>query len=217
MNYSIQKFIILSLLFLVSPKSLAYIPQRGNVNLILSRYTFKSQITNDTLSGDLSPNGFGLTAIGDVNPHGSLEISSIFYHKSFYRLHERMTALEESDVVHVTMGYRHYWSHWFSSSLSFFTAYPLGTVDVISRENATTDFQTSATKNSQSGMDLALQGELWASGRWGLQAEIRYSHYLAKLEGEDPHQLGVGLGIRYFLQSRVKKPREYKELNIENK
>lgn len=216
MNYFIQKLIILSLLFFTTLQVEAYVPQRGNINVLLSGYSFQSQIKSSTLLSDVDVNGFGLTAIGDVSPRGSLEISSIFLNKTFYRSTDDMSLKEESKVVHVTMGYRHWWKHWFSSSFSFFTAYPMGTMTVLDSRNAASDFETSAHEKSQSGLDLALQAELYSKGRWGVQTEARYSYYITKLSGEDPHQLGLSLGVRYFLQSRVAKPREYKQLNNEN-
>ena len=213
MNHFIQKFTILSLLFFKCTLAYSYVPQRGNVNIILSPYAFQSQVKTSTLLSNLDLNGIALTAIGDVNPHGSLEISSIFLNKTFFRDWEGSTLKEESKAVHVTMGYRRWWSDWFSSSFSFFTVYPIGSPTILESRNVTSDFETSAHKKSRSGFDLALQAELYSKGRWGVQAESRYSYYLSKLNGEDPHQLGFSIGLRKFLQSRVANPKEYKHLN----
>lgn len=216
MNYCSQILLILSLLFFTIPSAFAYVPQRGNVNLTLSPYYLKSQLKTSDFFNSVQNNGVALTAIGDVSPRGSLEISSIFYTKEFYRADGAQTLHERSKVVHVTMGYRYWIDRTFSTSFSFFTGYPLGSVVTLERQTTEIDFKTSARENSTAGLDLAFQAELWSQGRWALQAETRYSHYFEKLKGEDPHQLGIGIGLRYFLQSRVKKPMEYKELNNQN-
>ncbi|MNY64663.1 hypothetical protein D3C86_2018080 [compost metagenome] len=59
---------------------------------------------------------------------------------------------------------------------------------------------TTARKTTETGLDWALQAELWSKNRFALVVEGRYSLSLTKEPGEHSDQYGFSLGVRYFVQ-----------------
>ncbi|MEK2688393.1 hypothetical protein [Bdellovibrio sp. GT3] len=199
----------LSILLVCAEFAFAYVPQRGNVMMYLGPYTYKTEY-NGTLS-DLKQDtgGVSLIASGDVSDHGALEMAAIYMHKYYFRDESNGRSLvQRTQTMHITVAYRRYWAPSFATSLGIYTNYPMGNINTVHNDFADSEnIKTSASKPSETGIDLALQGELWQSGLWAVMAEARYSYALTYEPNEYSNQYGLFLGVRYFIQSRVEKPK----------
>jgi len=199
----------LSIVILFAEFATAYVPQRGNINATLGPYVYQTNysgirsVDND-VSGSVS-----LVANGDVSDHGSLEMSVIFMNKNYFRDIGDQSIAEKTQVLHIGIGYRRYWAPSFSTSLAVYTNYPMGETKVMHTDFADAEkVETSARSSSESGLDLGFQGEIWSSGRYSVMAELRYSYALSRRSHEFSDQYGGSVGIRYFIQSHVAKPKE---------
>ena len=193
-------------------KIFAYTAKEGNVSAIIGPFFYKTNFSN-VASGATSPNytGTSIIAIGDISDHGSLEVG-IFYLPSKIYLRERYQnyLAERTQVMHITLGYRYWWNSYFSSSLSFFSSYTLGDVDVYYDDFRGIDAPTtSARDKTEYGFDGALQAELWSKDRLAIVADARYSHSVTSKEHELGDHYGYSIGLRYFIQEkqRVEKPK----------
>lgn len=202
----------LSILSLVAKSALAYIPQRGNVNATLGPYVFKTNYDGAKESENVANVGLGLVANGDVSNKGSLEIAAIYMDKVYFREDGAKTVAEETQLMHITMGYRRWWGSSFSSSLALYTSYPMGDVLVLHNDfTEAEDVTTTARTTTETGLEFALQGEIWSQERYAIIAEGRYSYSLTKKSGEYADQFGGSIGLRYFIQSSVAAPKELRD------
>jgi hypothetical protein len=111
------------------------------------------------------------------------------------------TVGEETQTIHITMGYRHWFGSYFSTSLGIYTSYPMGGSQIIHDGFPPGQrINTTASEPSESGLDWAIQCEFWTNGRWGAVAEGRYSYSLTKMSNEFSDQYGMTLGLRFFIQ-----------------
>jgi hypothetical protein len=197
-------FGIMSLIFcLLLPKNgFAYTIERGNVSAVLGAYVYQTNyqgsdphITNPYLGG------LSLTALGDVSDNGSLEIVTIYMNKLYVREQSGMSVAEKTQLFHITMGYRHWFGSYFSTSLGIYTSYPMGESEIVHDGFPTGQrINTTATEPSESGLDWSIQWEAWNNGRWGAVLETKYSYSLTKLSNEYADQYGFNIGLRYFIQ-----------------
>lgn len=196
---------IVSLILLLSlaTRTYAYIPLRGNVHANLGPYIFQTNYTGPEAMTTPNTNGISLIALGDVNEHGSLEIAMIHMIKMYFRKGSGKLIVEKVPTVHVSMGYRRWFSQTFSGSLALFTSYPLEDASLVHNEFPTgQEITTTARENSETGLDLGLEAELWSQGRYALFIGGRYSWSLTKKSDEFADQYGVLLGLRYFIQAK---------------
>ena len=208
-NKLIFSVLSLSIVILFAEFAMAYVPQRGNINATLGSYVYQTNYSGFRSEDNHSAGGLLIVANGDVSDHGSLEMSTIYMNKSYFRDIGDQALAERTQVLHITIGYRRYWAPSFSTSLAVYTNYPMGNTEVMH-----TDFpdaekvETSARASSESGLDLGVQGELWNSGRYSVMAEVRYSYAISKKSHEFSDQYGGSIGLRYFIQSHVAQPKE---------
>lgn len=194
---------ILCILF--SKSALAeYYPQRGNVYLILSSYTFKTNYEGAEARG-YNSGGAGFTILGDVNDHGSLEVTTLYMNKMYFRRDNDRLIAEKAQIIHVSMGYRYWWNNYFATSMSLYTSYPLGDSEKLYDESLPDQqIATTAQENSETGLDFGIHTDLWSQGRYALVLEGRYSWALTKKHDEFADQYGVLIGLRYFFQGKDK-------------
>lgn len=199
----------LSIVILFAEFAGAYVSQRGNINATVGPYVFQTNYSGIRSEDNGVSGGISLVATGDVSDHGSLEMSTVYMDKSYFRDIADRSIAEKTQVIHIGIGYRRYWAPSFSTSLSVYTNYPMGETEVMHTDFADAEkVETSARTSSESGLDLGFQGEIWSSGRYAVMAEVRYSYALSKKSHEFSDQYGGTIGIRYFIQSHVAKPKE---------
>ncbi len=199
-------FITVSLtifLFLVQAK--AYTPHEGNVTATLGTLVYKTNV-KDSVTGASSPylGALGLTALGDINDFGSLEIAMFDLHKIYFRDELGKFIAVEKEVIHITMGYRYWINPYFSTSLSFYSSYSLGDTRIIHSDFLPgTEIDTSANDTTEYGFDLAVQGDLWSQEKWAVISEARYSLSVTSKKSESADHYGVMLGVRYQIQEKL--------------
>ncbi|WP_413293556.1 hypothetical protein ACLSU7_00470 [Bdellovibrio sp. HCB185ZH] len=212
----------LSIFILCADFAEAYVPQRGNVMASVGPYF--SRTVYDGKYEDLNETmpGIALIASGDVSDHGALEMAAVYFHKYYFRDEAAgRSVVERTQAMQVTIAYRRYWAPSFSTSLGIYTTYPMGFVKTVHTDfTPQEDIKTSAWSSSESGANLALQGEIWNSGLWAVTADARYTYAVSKMPNEFSDQYAFMIGVRYFIQSRVEKPKaleQVKQKEIEQK
>lgn len=185
----------------------AYVAEEGKVTATLGPTLTKTDFRT-TRTGATSPylGGLGLMVLGDINPRGSLEIAMFFMNKRYLREQAGRFVAEQTQLTHVTMGYRRWLSEDLSVSLSLFSAYSMGEPHLVHSDfplNSRPD--TSATDYTEYGFDLSFQAELW---RWATHKAIlldaRYSLSLTGKDNERANHYGVMLAFRYLIQKKQK-------------
>jgi hypothetical protein len=199
-----RQFSLITLWIVVYPAAQAYVAKEGNVSAVLSSFLFKTNF-EDTNSHTHSPNlgGMALTAIGDINDHGSLELGVFYMNKIYFREGGGRYLAEKTQLIHITMGYRRWWTPSWATSLTFFSAYPTGDIEVVHNDSLPwQNLETSAHDKTEYGFDFATQVELWTQGRYSLEVDARYSYALTNREGETSDHYGAMIGLRYFIQEK---------------
>lgn len=196
----------LSLIILLAFPELAfsYVPERGNVTATLGPYIFRTNYEGASEENLNSPRmgGVSLTALGDVSDHGSLEVLMLYMNKIYFRTENAKSIAEKIQLMHITMGYRYWISNYLSASFGLYTSYPMGDSQVIRTDfTQSEDFSTTAGEKSESGLDIAVQVELWSKERFAIVMEGRYSYSLTKKANEFADHYGGSIGLRYFIQS----------------
>lgn len=187
---------------LISKNAHAYNPQRGNVSAVLGNYIYRTNYQgSDPAISSPELSGLSLTALGDVSDKGSLEIVTIYMNKLYVREQDGLSVAEKTQAFHITLGYRHWFGSYFSTSLGIYTSYPMGESAIVHDGFPTGQrINTTATEASESGLDWGIQWEAWNNGRWGAVVETKYSYSLTKQSNEWADQYGFTVGIRYFVQ-----------------
>ncbi|KYG65767.1 hypothetical protein AZI86_01435 [Bdellovibrio bacteriovorus] len=204
MNDFKLSFGIMSLIicFWIPKNASAYSIQRGNVSAILGNYVYRTHYQgSDPAISTPYLSGPALTVLGDVSDNGSLEIVTIYMNKLYIREQGGLSVAEKTQAFHITMGYRHWFGSYFSTSLGVYTSYPMGESMIVHDAFPTGQrINTTATEASESGLDWSIQWEAWNNGRWGAVLETKYSYSLTKQSNEWADQYGFNLGVRYFIQ-----------------
>lgn len=195
---------VTSIFFVMTSVCWGYAPTEGNVSVYAGPFFSKTYVNNKTNSPE-SPTRLGLGAVvlGDINTKSSLEIGLILMDKDYYRELNFDYIGEETRLIHITMGYRRWVSTYFSASLTFFSAYPMG--DVIVTQNSIppgNDVTTSARDATEYGFDIALQYEVWERDLNAVVFDLRYSKSVTGQTSEDADHYGLLIGYRYLLQEK---------------
>lgn len=197
-----------------SSMTFAYSPQEGNITATIAPYFFKTNF-KDAKTTEHSPltTGIGLIVNGDISTKGALEIGLFHMNKRFLRSEGQKDIIESSQVIHVTMGYKWWLSEYLSTSLTLFSAYPLGTKRILySNFPKGSEIPTSARDTTEYGFDLALQSQITKGKDYDVVAELRYSLSATSRDHEESDHYGVLVGLRYLIQEKNpdKKPDKQK-------
>jgi len=198
------RFVFIFVLSALPFSSWSYVVEQGNVSAIAGPYFYKTNFLNSP-NGESSPTrtGIGIIALGDINKSGSLEVAGFYINKLFARNEMAEWVQEQSNLLHITMGYRHHLSERFSVSLTFFSSYTMGEPTTFGTKVASSpSVQTSARDITEYGLDFSLQTELFNHPVFALVLDTRYSASLTSKPNELADQYGVLLGIRYQIQRR---------------
>ncbi len=196
----------LSLIFLLiisfgSKQSFAYTPKEGNVAAALGPY-FLQNTFSGSVNDSKSPikGGFGLSVLGDLDNNGSLELGVFHFEKIFVIDKTEGSIMQRSQVVHIPMGYRHWFTEKFSMSLSFFSDYPMGGVKTVTTAGSSLLDQTSANDKVDYGFDISARLEVFERSEYSVVTDLRYSYLLTKNEKESSDVIGFFLGLQFPVQ-----------------
>lgn len=184
--------------------SLAYTPLEGNITSNFGPYLYKTNFTGSS-TGAKSPEllGMGLVVNGDINSKGSLEIGMFGMNKAYFREDRSKFIAEQTNLVHIIMGYRRWINEYLSASLTFFSDYSMGDPQIIHNDFApSTEVDTSARDTTEYGFDLAVQAELYHTPQFDVVADARYSLSVTAKENEKADHFGIMLGLRYIYQEK---------------
>ena len=197
------------ILLMISFKTMAYTPSEGNVSAYVGPFGHRTNFSGSE-TGARTPDvqaGLGLVALGDINTNGSLEIALILMEKHYFRQDQGQYMAEKTRATHIAMGYRRWLHEYLSTSLTFYSAYSMGDVEVIHSDFAPgTEIPTSARDVTEYGFDFALQTELWHTDDYTVVADARYSKSVTSKAGENGDHYGLLVGVQYQLQE--KKPND---------
>lgn len=199
-----MKVVLILILSFITEKTFAYTPKEGNVSAIFGPYLYKTDFS-DPDSGVTSPyfGDLGLIAVGDVNKTGSLEIAMFHMNKLYVRESVGRYLAEKTQVMHITMGYRHWWTESISTSLAFYSAYSMGKLKVVHNDFPLDQMiDTSASDTTEYGFDFAIQKEFWSREQTALVVDARYAHSVTSKEHEKGNHYGIMIGMRYFVQGK---------------
>jgi hypothetical protein len=188
---------------LLAHQSLAYSPQEGKITATLGPYINTTNFSgSDTVPRPGYLGGYSIVAVGDISSSGSLEIAMIYLPSMlFVRDEGGKYQVENTQVMHITMGYRWWLNPYFSTSLAFYSAYSIGDPNIVHSDFVPTNtIDTSARDTTEYGFDWAVQGELWSNDRWAAIAEGRYSLSVTSKKNEHSDQYGIMIGARYLVQ-----------------
>lgn len=193
--------------FCFPSQALCYQPKEGNVSAILGPVVSRTEPRGTDLD-QATPflGAMGLMAIGDIGDKSSLEIGMFHMHRIFTVTHGERIFSERSQVVHISMGYRHWWASSFATSLSIYSAYPFGAPEIIANDFGASPPRTSLSEKTIYGADLAASVEFKEWGRYALMIDTRYSHAFEGQHHEATDHLSVLFGVRYFIQEKQVRP-----------
>lgn len=201
----------LVLILLISARSFAYVPEEGNIYAIAGPVLTKPQFRTSR-PGVSSPYfvGQSLLVQGDISDRGSLEISMLHMDRVFYVDHGVNFLEEQSEYFHISMGYRRWLTHYVSVGLAFYSAYSMGTPQVVTSSlQPGAEITSSARDKTEYGFDLSAQAEIWSKDHLALILDARYSRSVTPKDNESGDIYAYILGLRYFIQEKqvIEKPK----------
>lgn len=199
-----SKILLLATLLLLPLAAAAYVPEEGKITATLGPFIYRTDFKGSD-SGATSPvlGDVGLIVNGDASKKGALEISMFHMNKIFFRDQGGLYQAEQTQVVHIGMGYRWWLSERWSSALTFYSAYSIGDPVVVHTDFAPgTEIDTSARDLTEYGFDLSVQAELWHNEKYALVLDARYSPTLTAKDSEHENHYGVLLGFKYVVQEK---------------
>lgn len=199
---TIFKLLIFSFIITTTFQAYSYTPEEGNItanyNLLVNKSDFSSSVAKNPYYG-----GFALVANGDLNSSGALEVAIIQTQKLYLRTADPYTITERAKLVHISMGYRHWFSSIFSASLAIASEYSYGSPQIhFSNLPPTQKLETSAYDTTEYGIDLDLQTELWSNGKYGVTLDTRYYYSFTPRSHEKANAYSLMIGLRYLIQEK---------------
>lgn len=198
------------LILLFSLSAMAYVPEEGNVSAILGGFSSQTIYPNPPpYVGNPKLGGLALIVQGDISNKGNLEISMLHMNKVFYREQGSSLLAEQSEFMHISMGYRYWMTHYFSAALAFYSAYSMGEPQIVTNSLQSTGLTTSAHDTTEYGFDASLMGEVWSKDRFAVVLDGRYSYSVTAKENEYADHYLFLVGLRYFIQEKqvVERPK----------
>lgn len=198
------KLLLFITLFSITKASFAYQPEEGNVTATMGPFVHKTDF-DGSRSGAEAPylGGIGLIANGDINKKGALEIAIFHMNKAFFRDQDGKHIAEQTELIHIAMGYRRWLTSYFSASLAFFSSYTMGQVKSVHNDfSSGQEIPTSARDNTEYGFDLSMQTDLWSNEKFAVVLDGRYSFSVTKKPSEHSDHYGALIGLRYLIQEK---------------
>lgn len=207
-----HKFLFMILAFIFNYSAYAYEPADGNITVTAGSFIYRT-IFPDTTNGVTSGyhGDFGLILNGDLDDKGSLEIALFHMNKIYSREEEAKTQVEQTQVMHISMGYRRWVNPYFSGALGFYSGYPMDDTKVVHTDFAPgTEITTSARDKTEYGFDVSIASEVWSNNIISVVADARYAWSLTSQPHENADHYGFMLGVKYLFQEKYPMKKEDK-------
>jgi hypothetical protein len=207
------------LAFIFNYSAYAYDAADGNITITAGSFIYRT-IFQDTSKGATSGyhGDFGLIMNGDLDEKGSLEIALFHMNKLYSREEESKSQVEQTQVMHISMGYRRWVNPYLSGALGFYSAYPMDDTKVVHTDFAPgTEIKTSARDKTEYGFDFSIQSEVWSNNVISVVADARYAWSVTNLPNEKGDHYGFMLGVKYLFKEKYprKKPQAVEKKKVE--
>lgn len=192
------------LMICVSSVSYAYKPEKGRVSASTGPFVFYTDMQSKP--GDFFDRprfGWSLIAEGVFAKNSGLEVGLFYMEKPYLRKDNSNVLVQQIKRMHITTGYRYWWSSYVSTAIGIFSAFSIGDWKDDHRDSGLpADFATSAEVVTVYGMDTSLRLEFDFSKKDGIVFDTRYALHFKPEDGERPNHLTFG--IFYIRQIDVK-------------
>jgi hypothetical protein len=199
-----RSLFLLAVLSFISLQSSAYQVKEGNVSAALGPFFYKTNYEGRT--DEVKSSYLGSPALlvqGDVNEHGSLEITLFQMNKMFFRDQDGGFLAEQTPVMQIGLGYRRWLNEYFSVGWAFYSSYAMADPTVVhSVQGSGNQLDTSASDITEYGFDFSVQSEIWSRDRLAVILDARYARPVTSKENEHGDHYGLLVALRYFVQSR---------------
>jgi hypothetical protein len=188
----------------------AHEPREGDIHGTVGPYLHKT-VTGYRGDKQTPYLGLGIIAEGDVDYNGGVEIAIFYLDKLYVRRGENGTQAEHIKRMHITSGYRHWVTSWFSGGLSIYSAYSMGDPVVLEGDSPPADEDaTTARKVTEHGLDWSFQLEVWRHEEMAALVDLRFHDALTAKRDERADAWGVLVGFKSYIPKPVKKKPEAK-------
>lgn len=183
------------MLFCTPSSVLAYKAKAGRISASTGPFLLHTDMQSKPLEFFEQPRyGWSLIAEGTFAKRSGLEIGLFYMEKPYVRVQDANVLIQQRKRMHITTGYRHWWSSYFSTALGIFSAFSIGGNKDISRDpDLPLDFETSAEVITVYGADLSFRLEFDINEKDGIFLDTRYSMHFKPEDGERPNHLTLGL------------------------
>lgn len=205
-----HKFLLMILAIIFHQSAQAYVPADGNITVTAGPFVYRT-IFDDTTTGVTSGyhGDFGLILNGDLDDKGSLEIAMFHMNKVFAREQGSLTQVEQTQVMHISMGYRRWVNPYFSGALGLYTGYPMDDTKVVHSDFAPgSEITTSARDKTEYGLDISIASQVWSNDIISVVADARYAWSLTSQPDEKANHYGFMLGVKYLFQEKYPMKKE---------
>lgn len=198
------KWAVILFIFFKALNSFAYVPAEGDVTAYFGPHLYKSNF-EDTKTGADSPNlgGLALVVLGDVSEKGSLEIGMFYMNKIYLREEAGSYIAEQTGLMHITMGYRRWFSETFSGSISISSGHSMGDIKVVHSDFVPgTEATTSARDATEYGFDFSLLTELVRIKDFAVFFDARYALSVTAKKNENADHFAFLLALKFPVQEK---------------
>lgn len=199
------KNLILAVIISLTTQSLfGYTLKEGNVTALVGPYIYKSNFAT-TETGGNSPylGDVALVVQGDVSDHSALEIGLFHMNKIYLRESGAQSITEQTQLIHVTMGYRYFFNPYLSLAAAFYSAYSMADPQILHNDFAPgSELDTSARDKTEYGFDFSLQTELWSKENVAVIADTRYALSVTNKANEKGDHYGLFLAVKFLVQEK---------------
>ena len=199
-----HKFLLMILTFIFNFTAKAYDAADGNITVTFGPFLYRT-IFPDTINGVSSGyhGDFGLILNGDLDHKGSLEIALFHMNKVYSRQEDAKTQVEQTQVMHISMGYRRWLNSYLSGALGFYSGYPMDDATVVHSDFVPgTEITTSARDKTEYGFDFSIVSEIWSNQTVSVVADARYAWSVTSQPHENADHYGFMLGVKYLFQEK---------------
>lgn len=182
----------------------AYKPEKGRVSVSTGPYVFYTDMQSKPKDFFDQPRfGWGLIAEGVFAKKSGLEVGLFYMEKPYLLSENGNILLQQIKRMHITTGYRYWWSSYLSTGLGIFSAFSIGDWKDMRRDPGLSEgIATSAEVVTVYGMDASVRFEFDFSKKDGIIFDTRYALHFKPEKGERPNHLTFG--IFYIRQVDVK-------------
>lgn len=198
-------YFVLFLIFTSAPVTVyAYKAEKGRVSASTGPFVLYTDMQSKPKDFFDQPRfGWSLIAEGIFAKNSGLEVGLFYMEKPYLRANGPNVLIQQIKRMHITTGYRRWWSTYFSTAVGIFSAFSIGDPKDSSRDSGLpSDYATSAEVVTVYGLDTSFRFEIDFNKKDSLFIDTRYALHFKPESGERPNHLTFG--IFYSRQIDVK-------------